>query len=85
MCLLDTHTLLCFLFDDSKLSEAGLRLISQSDKAFVSVASLWEIAIKQSIGKIEIRSSISEIAQHCDKADINIRNTLLFLTAHKNK
>lgn len=32
----------------------------------MSVASLWEIAIKQSIGKLEIRDSIQRIARECE-------------------
>ena len=56
MCLLDTHALIWFLFDDSKMSDVALKLVSESEKAFVSIVSLWEIAIKQSINKSEPRS-----------------------------
>jgi PIN domain nuclease of toxin-antitoxin system len=31
----------------------------------VSIASLWEIAIKSSIGKLEIKNSLEEIAEIC--------------------
>lgn len=39
---------------------------------FVSIASLWEIAIKQSIGKLEIDESIEKIASVCRDKDIQI-------------
>ena len=38
----------------------------------MSIASLWEIAIKQSIGKLELKNSIQEIADDCTKSDIDI-------------
>ena len=44
--LLDTHTLLWFLTDDKKLSRRAQQLIeSSSNKSFLSIVSLWEIAI----------------------------------------
>ncbi len=49
--LLDTHTLLWALTDESKLSERARKLLPQSD-TWLSVASLWEILIKAQIGKI---------------------------------
>jgi PIN domain nuclease of toxin-antitoxin system len=53
--LLDTCALLWFLRDDPERSEKAARLIENSDtEAFVSVASIWEIAIKASIGKLPV-------------------------------
>lgn len=50
--LLDTHTLLWFLLDDPRLSEnAREHIVIQEESIFVSPASLWEIAIKISLGK----------------------------------
>ncbi len=50
--LLDTHTLLWFLLDDPRLSRKALEIIVEADGSiFVSPASLWEIAIKISLGK----------------------------------
>ena len=52
--LLDTCALIWFLRDDSELSEKAAQLIEKSNTdAFVSVVSIWEIAIKVSIGKIQ--------------------------------
>ena len=51
--LLDTHTLLWFLKGDKKLSDKARRLIdSPQNKKFLSIASLWEITIKVSLGKL---------------------------------
>lgn len=51
--LLDTSALLWFLRGDSELSEKAALLIENPDTdVFVSVVSIWEIAIKASLGKL---------------------------------
>ena len=53
--LLDTHTLLWFLADDKKLSQYARRLIENSNNdRLLSIASLWEIAIKVRMGKLDL-------------------------------
>ncbi|HEY9899935.1 MAG TPA: type II toxin-antitoxin system VapC family toxin [Pantanalinema sp.] len=53
--LLDTHTLLWWLADDPTLSRAAREAISKGEnQVFLSAASVWEIAIKQAIGKLDI-------------------------------
>lgn len=50
--LLDTHALLRFLLDDERLSATARKSIqSASEEIYVSPASLWEVAIKVSLGK----------------------------------
>lgn len=49
--LLDTHTLLWFLKDDKQLSQNALNVI-ETNNIKVSIATLWEIAIKTSLGKL---------------------------------
>lgn len=50
--LLDTQALLWFVLDDSRLSDkARQSIIAPDTLVFVSPASLWEIAIKISLGK----------------------------------
>lgn len=56
MYLLDTHTLIWTLFGDHKLSKVATDTILGNDIIFVSVASLWEIAIKQSNRKSYINN-----------------------------
>ena len=53
--LLDTHTFIWFIEGNSKLSNKVKVLIESSDnQCFLSVASLWEMTIKKSIGKLEL-------------------------------
>ena len=69
MYLLDTHTLLWVLFKEDSLSVNAKKVIIDDNDIFVSIVSLWEIAIKQSIGKLEINESIESIAQICKNED----------------
>lgn len=63
--LLDTHAILWFAQGSEKLSRAALVLLESGLCAY-SMASLWEIAIKQSIGKIECALPIPALADYCD-------------------
>lgn len=58
--LLDTHVLLWWLTDDPALGEKAKAQIAEPDNSvLVSAASLWEIAVKQGLGKID--ADIAEI------------------------
>lgn len=72
MFLLDTHTLLWFLYNDGNLPKTVLDKIAEAPVVYTSIASVWEIAIKQSIGKLNISSTPSEIASGCRDSDIAI-------------
>lgn len=54
--LLDSHALLWWLGDDKRLSRRARKLIADEDNSvFVSAASVWEIAIKVALGKLDDR------------------------------
>ena len=71
MLLIDTHILLWALYDSDKLTPKA-KLAMKNEKCCVSIASLWEIAIKQSLGKLQIRQSIEEIAEQCRDNGVGI-------------
>jgi PIN domain nuclease of toxin-antitoxin system len=51
--LVDTHALLSWLADDPSLSPAAREAIANpTNEPLVSAASMWEIAIKRSLGKL---------------------------------
>lgn len=51
--LLDTHAFLWYMAGDSRLSTSAKAYIDDRDNdRYLSVASLWEIAIKYSIGRL---------------------------------
>lgn len=52
--LLDTHALLWWLFDDPRLGPEARDVIGDpANVVFVSAVSVWEIAIKRAVGKLE--------------------------------
>ena len=60
--LLDTHALLWFLAGDKQLSGRVLQLIDDlNNEIFVSIVSLWEIAIKVSLGKLTLIKPFEEL------------------------
>lgn len=53
--LLDTHTFLWFAWGDTQLSVLAKRLIEdEGNVKFVSMASIWEMAIKVNTGKLTL-------------------------------
>jgi len=53
--ILDTHILLWWLNDSPKLSQAGQSAIADPNNLIVlSAVVIWEIRIKQALGKLEI-------------------------------
>ncbi|MBN8559446.1 MAG: type II toxin-antitoxin system VapC family toxin [Leptolyngbya sp. UWPOB_LEPTO1] len=63
--LLDTHAFLWFIAGSSDLSNKARTLIEDpNNQRFLSVASLWEMSIKVSIGKLDIGMTFTELMQH---------------------
>jgi PIN domain nuclease of toxin-antitoxin system len=52
--LLDTHTFLWFINDSSELSRNATELLESDVDLLLSVASLWEIAIKVNLKKLTL-------------------------------
>lgn len=58
--LLDTHAFLWWVSDDAALSRRARSAIAdRSNACLVSAASAWEIAIKTSLGKLEIDGEVA--------------------------
>ena len=51
--LLDTHIVLWALAGSRQLKAPARRIIEAADEVYVSAASVWEIAIKARIGKLD--------------------------------
>jgi PIN domain nuclease of toxin-antitoxin system len=66
--LLDTHMFLWFLSDESKIPEGTRDAISSRENSvLVSAASVWEIAIKASIGRLKIaRADVMKLPELID-------------------
>jgi PIN domain nuclease of toxin-antitoxin system len=71
--LVDTHILIWFLEGNSSLTQPRQQLIIDSDNdIFVSIACLWEIAIKISTGKLNLSLSMKEIVDYLGKENFKI-------------
>ncbi|MBK1986758.1 type II toxin-antitoxin system VapC family toxin [Sphaerospermopsis aphanizomenoides BCCUSP55] len=60
--LLDTHTLLWFTMGDPRIS-SNLRLQIENNDNLLSIASVWEIAIKHSIGKLTLALGFDDFVE----------------------
>ena len=60
--LLDTHAFIWFAEDDNLLDETMKRLIEKpANDIFLSIASIWEMAIKMQLKKLNLNKSIEDI------------------------
>jgi len=88
--LIDTHILLWYISGDIRIkADTRDKIESNNNLVFVSNVSLWEIAIKQSIGKLNLNVSLSELFDFLKKKgfvileyDINDLETLQTLPFH---
>jgi PIN domain nuclease of toxin-antitoxin system len=51
--LLDTHIFCWWFYQPERLSLRTLKLIRGAERVFISSASIWEVAIKARLGKID--------------------------------
>lgn len=65
--LMDTNALLWSLGNVDMLSEKAKKVLNEKNDIYYSDVSLWEIAIKISIGKLKIEGSISDIEDKCSQ------------------
>ena len=64
--LLDTHTLLWMQDDNQTLSTTAREILEDSRcNLYLSIASLWEISIKQSLGKLQLEYTLDELSESC--------------------
>ena len=60
--LLDTQVIIWFINGDDRLPQSVKNAVKDtSNKVSISIVSLWEIAIKRSIGKLEIKADLKDI------------------------
>ena len=64
--MLDTHTLLWAIGKSSELSaQAAEQITNSENEIYVSAVSLWEIALKCSLGKLTLGFEIEDIPKYC--------------------
>ena len=71
--LLDTHTFLWFLSGASELSKQARTFIENPQyEKYISIASFWEIAIKNSLGKLTLEVPFAELKTEVVKNSFQI-------------
>jgi PIN domain nuclease of toxin-antitoxin system len=88
--LIDTHILLWYMVGDKRISiDTQSKIENKSNTIYLSNASLWEIAIKVSIGKLKLKGSLTDLKNYLiDKGfkllefDYDDLETLLTLPFH---
>ncbi|WP_416673970.1 type II toxin-antitoxin system VapC family toxin [Egbenema bharatensis] len=70
--LLDTHAVLWYVESDSRLSDKSKVILDPRKDMFFSIASLWEIAIKLNVSKLQITSSFSQLLIRLEFLNIEI-------------
>jgi PIN domain nuclease of toxin-antitoxin system len=72
--LLDTHVVLWWLVDDETLAEEVKQLIDTEAEVFISAASVWEIAIKQALGKLSGPPDLLDVLDRSGLVGLPIRS-----------
>jgi PIN domain nuclease of toxin-antitoxin system len=67
--LLDTHILIWAVDKIEKILERYLPILADEDRCVVSIVSLWEIAIKRGLGKLQVSE---DFAQFVERTGIEI-------------
>ncbi|MEM6673521.1 MAG: type II toxin-antitoxin system VapC family toxin [Planctomycetota bacterium] len=77
--LLDAHVLLDWLADPARMSDEARDIVSRGRNAiYVSAATVWELAIKRALGRLEFPSNLPEVleAEHMEVLDVRIDHAL---------
>ncbi len=78
--LVDTQAFIWFVEDDKQLPEKIKKVLEDTDNyLIISIASLWEMTIKMSLGKLHLRCDIEEMI---DKVYLNGFEILPILPDH---
>lgn len=63
--LLDTHVLIWWLEDPSKISEAACEVIAKpAHTVYVSAAAAWEMGIKKAMGRLDFPADLADVLEN---------------------
>ena len=70
--ILDTHTFIWFINGESLPPGTVQKIKAIDNRCVISIASIWEIAIKTSLGKLFLKSDFNDIADllHANQIEI---------------
>lgn len=71
--LVDTHVFLWFILDSPQLpSKARSILVSPEHTRSISIASVWEVSIKHSIGKLQLLDGLQGFMKDIERANFDL-------------
>jgi PIN domain nuclease of toxin-antitoxin system len=71
--LLDTHAILWYITGDKQLPNKMVDIINDtSNRCFISIASIWEVVIKLSLDKLNIKGGFDTIEDFIENNDFEI-------------
>ncbi len=71
--LADTHVFLWFILDSPHLSsKARSALVSPENTRSVSIASVWEVSIKHSLGKLQLLDGLEGFIRDIERANFDL-------------
>lgn len=71
--LIDTHAVLWFIEENPKLDQSAKRIIeSLENRCYVSIVSFWEIAIKFSLHRLELKSGLNSLFNIIEKSGFEV-------------
>jgi PIN domain nuclease of toxin-antitoxin system len=85
--LIDTHILLWFVTDDPRLSKKAKKIYcAEASRLYISIASVWEMAIKISLQKLSVKMPLARfIEEHVLGNAIEILSLSLVHVTHVEK
>jgi len=67
--LLDTHAFLYFLAGDERLSPGARKAMEEGEEVYVSAASVWEMATKAGLGRLELPEDLESFLLEAMEAE----------------
>ena len=72
MYLLDTCAFIWSVLNDPRLPRAVSEILAGNEPVYVSMVTFWEIAIKKTTGKLNLRQNTFQLEEICTEEDIDI-------------
>ena len=72
MYLLDTCAFIWAVQENPNLSSSVLNILAGDDEVYVSMATFWEIAVKQTTGKLDLNKDCFELGEICRAEEVSI-------------
>ena len=71
--LLDTHTIIWHFDDSKKLSQKAINIADNPEsRLYICSVSIWEIAIKMNLGKLNLNFSLDKLLEAIKESDVHI-------------